>query len=304
MYIPAWILIGMIVAAFVFYSRSKQSNGSLNILKQSLEAPRYSYRLAISFEPNWYQILKKIYAPKDEKEWEVCEQKIKAIKKNQDADMFGRRYRFTEYYDASSGLIQRFQLTLFPSGKQLFAPVDEFGDRGKIFESMDSYERDLSEEEQIFRKQLTVEVGEDFIRKNIYDEHIGGPKIDFDYEKKDYLFSFPLHDVFNFRYALGSRFVGTEDNTVIKWPNTIEKTFKELSIKYETYFDYEPDALKMEEYDKQFYERMGKPKIISGGSSRFHQGYLSSDSGFYSMSIKLFRPGENDRISSSFTAAY
>jgi hypothetical protein len=95
---------------------------------------------------------------------------------------------------------------------------------------MASYDMEISEEEQKFRKQLTVEVGEDFIRKNIYDEHIGGPKIDFDYEKEDYVFSFPLHDVFNFRYALGSQFDGTEESTVIKWPDAIEKKFKALGI--------------------------------------------------------------------------
>ena len=116
------------------------------------------------------------------------------------------------------------------------------------------------------------------------------------------MFSFPLHDVFNFRYALGSQFDGTEESTVIKWPDAIEKKFKALGIKYETYFDYEPEAFKMEEYDKQFFENMGKPKIISGGSSRFHSGYLSSDEGYYSMSLKLFRPNENDRIASNFTA--
>ena len=303
MYIPSWILIGLVVVAFVYFARSKQPKGSLNLLKQSENAPQYSYRLAISMEPNWYQILKKIYAPKDEKEWEKYGQQIKAIKKDQDADMCGRRYGFTEYYDAATGLTQRFQATYFASGKRLIEPVDEFGDRGKIFESLDSYDMKIDEEERKFRKQLTVDIGEDFIRKNIYDEHIGGPKFDFDYEKEDYLFSFPLHDVFNFRYALGSRFDETEECTIIKWPDAIEKKFKALGIKYETYFDYEPEPFKMEEYDKQFFERMGKPKVISGGSSRFHHGYLSSDEAFFSVSLKLFRPDENYRISSNFSAA-
>ena len=123
------------------------------------------------------------------------------------------------------------------------------------------------------------------------------PKEAFDYEKEDYLFQFPLDKIFNFLLALGQRFHGLERNTIIKWPDHIEKEFKELGIKYETSFDYEPNPFDIEKHDKEFYEKWGQPKITLSSSKR-NNGYFKSekDGTSFGISLKIFRPGENDRV--------
>lgn len=263
----------------------------------------FSYRLDIGIEPNWNALYKKAVNPKSEKEWEkIIEKKGKELEKGEDQNMFGRRYHFTEYYDSATGLTTRFQQVRLWNGKQYFYDTDEFGDRGHFFESDSSLGAPLDEDDKSRekREKLSVEVGEDFIRNEIFDKYIGGARGDWDYEKENYLFRFPLHDVFNFLFALGTRFHETERRMIIKWPDEIEKKFKEYGIKYETIFDYEPEALKLEEWDKDFYEKIGRPKISNISiDSRVpgHSAYLCTDDHtYYRVSLKLFRPGENNRI--------
>jgi len=301
MYIPIWLIIIAVIAGIYFFNRSKKNgSGGLatgisnmeNIFKQP-----FSYRLDITIEPNWNALYKKIVNPESDKEWEkIIEKKRKDLDKDDIENIFGRRYHFTEYYDSTSGLTTRFQRTYLGNGKHYFRTADEFGDRGYVFGSDGDYELDEMDEKQ----KLSVEVGEDFIRNDIFDKHIGGARGDWDYEKENYLFRFPLHEVFNFLFALGTRFHDTERKIVIKWPEEIEKKFKEYGIKYETIFDYEPDELKLEEWDKDFYEKLGKPKVSNISiDSRVpgHSAYLSTeDHTHYSVALKIFRPGENDRI--------
>jgi hypothetical protein len=259
-----------------------------------------SYKLDIYIEPWWFKLYKIASGGKSEEE---LSKEIKAKEKTQedmDTSLFGRRYYFTEYYDSSTGLTTRFQRVFLPSGKQIFYPVDEFGDRGYFFDidggiKLPAEESDKKREQ---RKKLSVEIGDSFIRNDIFDKHIGGPRSDFDYEDENYLFQFPLHDIFNFLLELGQRFHDTENNTIIKWPDHIEKKFKELGIKYETYFDYEPEPFDIEKHDKEFFEKLGKPKISLYPSDR-NSGYLTSekDGTSFGVSLKIFRPGENDRIS-------
>src|SRR3989338_262522 len=295
MYIPAWLIIGAIIVGIYYFSKSRKgnttSNNMPNIFKQN-----FSYKLDIHIEPSWFVLYKKVSAGKPEKEIEKeFESKIKKSE-DADADLCGRRYYFTEYYDSASGIKTRFQRVFCSSGKQYFYPVDEFGDSGYFFESDrwgHKQSGDESDEARENRKKLTVDIGEDYIRNDMFDKHIGGPRSDFDYEKENYLFQFPLGEVFSFLFTLGQRFHETEDKPIIKWPDNIEKKFKELGIKYETFFDYEPTEFKIEEHDKELYEKLGKPKIALYGDEK---GYLSSDEAIFGVKLKIFRPGENDRI--------
>ncbi len=259
-----------------------------------------SYKLDIHIEPWWFKLYKIASGEKSEdqlsKEIEAKEKKSEDI----DSNLFGRRYYFTEYYDSATGLTTRFQRVFLPSGKQVFYPVDEFGDSGYFFNSDSGLKSSVNESDKKReqRKKLSVDIGDSYIRNDIFDKYIGGPRSDFDYEKENYLFQFPLHEIFNFLLALGQRFHDTENNTIIKWPDHIEKKFKELGIKYETYFDYEPEPFDIEKHDKEFFEKWGKPKISLYSSDR-NSGYLTSekDGTSFGLSLKIFRPGENDRIS-------
>jgi hypothetical protein len=140
-----------------------------------------------------------------------------------------------------------------------------------------------------------VQVGEDFIRCGIFDRYVGGPRSDFDYEKEEYVFSFPLSDIFNFLFKLGMRFHDAEDNNIVKWPDNIEKKFKEMDIKYETYFDHEPTLFDIEKHDKDFFEKIGKPKVSLHSSQR-DRGFLVANGTYFGVQLKIFRPGENDRV--------
>ncbi len=265
--------------------------------KENYRTP--SYKLVIHIEPWWFKLYKKASGEKSEKQLSKEIEIKEKMAEDVDSNLYGRRYYFTEYYDSGSGLTTRFQRVFFTSGKQIFYPVDKFGDCGYFFESDSKLSAsDESNEKREQRKKLSVDISENFIRNDIFDKYIGGLRSDFDYEDENYLFRFPLHDIFNFLLALGQRFHETESNTIIKWPDHIEKKFKELDIKYETYFDSEPESFNIEKHDKECYERWGKPKISLDSSDR-DSGYLIStkDGTSFNISLKIFRPDENNRIS-------
>lgn len=271
-------------------------------MKEDVTTGKFSYKLDIHIEPWWFKLYKKASGEASEKK--LSKEIEEKEKKSEDVDsnLYGRRYYFTEYYDSSTGLTTRFQRVFLPSGKQVFYPVDEFGDRGYFFESDSGLKASLDEtdEKRAKRENLSIDIGDSFIRNNIFDKYIGGPRADFDYEKENYLFTFPLYEIFNFLFALGQRFHDAETNTIIKWPDAIEKKFKELGIKYETFFDHGPTEFNIEEHDKEFFEKWGKPKISLYSSER-ESGYLTSeeDGTSFGVSLKIFRPGENDRIASN-----
>lgn len=294
MYIPIWLIIIVAITGIYFYSRTKKSGGqnALGLFKQP-----FSYKLDISVEPNWYNLYKKIANPKSEKEFEkAVEEKIKKLEKDNESSLWGRRYLFTEYHDSVSGLTTRFQRVICPNGKQYFYPVNEFGDHGYVFDSDDKFDAHEGEEERNARQKLSVNVGEDFIRNDIFDKYIGGRRSDFDYEKENYVFQFPLSEVFSFLFELGQRFHETEDNPVIKWPDQIEKKFKEYGIDYETHFEYEQELFDIEKHDKGFFEKWGKPKIALYGKRTENTYLVSKDKHYYGVELKLFRPDENERV--------
>ena len=297
MYIPTWLIISVIILGIYCFAKSRKGDSNLdnmpNIFKQ-----RYSYKLDIHIAPNWYKLYKKLCNPINEEEWEKSlKQKINNLERDDGSlNLWGRNYYFTEYYDSSSGLTTRFQRIIRHNGSQYFYPVDKFGDRGYIF---DSDSNGIRSKEQLDAAEiLSIAIGEDFIRNDIFDKYIGGPKSDFDYEKENYIFQFPLCDVFTFLFALGWRFNGAERHRIIKWPDQIENKFKEFGIDYETHFDYDPKPFDIEKHDKKFYEKWGKPSICLYS----HKGIdnaaflVTKDKTYYDVELKIFRPGENERV--------
>jgi hypothetical protein len=130
MYIPTWIFIGIIIL-WIYYVTNKRPSDFGN--KDNTLKDNYSYRLDIYIEANWRAIYKKLCSPKSESNWKkFLSEKIRESK-DENSSLWGRRYYFTEYYDSISGLTTRFQRIICQNGNQFFYPVDEFGDRGYIF---------------------------------------------------------------------------------------------------------------------------------------------------------------------------
>lgn len=253
---------------------------------------KMSYKLDVYMEPHWGRFYKKVFDNVSEDLVFAEIDKKKETSANIDSNLYGRRYYFTEYYDSSTGLTMRFQRVIYPSGKVLVFPVDEFGDTGYFFESDGQINRDENSEERIKRGKLLVKVGENFVCNNVFDENGIGEKMIF--EKEDYLFQFPLNDIFNFRFALGKKYHDTENNAILKWPDQIQNKFDDLGIKYETYFEYEPDSLDIDENDKEFYERWGRPVVALSTNS--DDTSLRMDGTAFGVKLKIFKPIDNERF--------
>lgn len=280
MYIP-WIIVIAIGLGIYYFSKIQKTKGTLPVF-----CP-FSYKLDINLEPDWDNLYKKVAGIGSKEELgKILEKKIKAL--DYESDLWGRRYQFTEYYDSSSGLIVKLQKTLTADGKQTLKTVDEFGDGGFIF----TQDRDNAfMNEKLMGGRLALDIDENSIRNNVFDKFVGGRRLFFD--KEDYVYEFPLNEVFEFLFALGQRFDGAERNTIVKWPDSIEQRLKALGIKYEPFFDSEPSLFDIEKYDKEFYEEHGKPKI----TSRDYDGhYLSSQMGFYAVKLTIFKPNDNPRL--------
>ncbi|HPF95258.1 MAG TPA: hypothetical protein PLR08_01765 [bacterium] len=295
MYISSTVIAVVLAMAFYyFYNENKKTTKRSSI--DTLPSQDFSYKLDIYIEPNWFAIYKKISRSESDEQAHALIEKAEAKSKDVFSDLWGRRYRFTEYYDAASGLLMRFQNTTYRDGTQRYTSVDEFGDRGYVFDSdsRSSNRRDESKEEMSRRQELSIEVGEDFIRNDIFDKYIGGRR--YDYEKENYLLSLPLSDIFQFRYAIGQKFSGLEMETVVKWPEKIERIFEERKIKYELYTDYDPKLFDIEKEDAALFEKWGKPKITSYGGDG-HSSFLSDNYGnHFGVRLEMFRKGDNERL--------
>ena len=259
MFIPTWLIVVVIIIGIYYFAKWRKVELNLN----NIYKRNFSYKLDIHIEPNWYNLYKNLCNPISEKMWEKSlSDKINASKKDDGSiNLWGRQYYFTEFYDSSSGLMTRFQRVICYNGKQYFYPVDEFRDRGFVFDIDSASAVSENQDEMDTRDKLSIEIGENFIRNDIYDKCIGGPRPDFDYEEENYLFNFPLYEVFSFLFALGQRFHNAERHNIIKWPDQIEQEFKKSGIEYETYFEYEPEPFDIKKRDKKFFDRWASLKF-------------------------------------------
>lgn len=245
--------------------------------------------------------------------WKDFEKQIAAEMKEPWGLINRRQYIFTEYYDAATWMIQRFQKirTVTDKGESVsFSEVEKFGENGFLFKrDWDLY---ISAKHRSKKKveldKRSVDIGENYIRNTTCDECVGWPKRSFDYEPENYLFFFPLAEVFEFLYEFWAKYAysahadGVENKLIVKWPDKIEKRLKEEDIKYECYRgDWGEDLFDIEGTDKDFYERWQGVKV-----SRYDEGGPFWGSGFfrwsdsywimYSVKVKVFKPRTNERL--------
>jgi hypothetical protein len=90
----------------------------------------FSYRLTIVVEPQWAEIIRRVVGLKDAREQEDFGNKLKDHL--QPDRMLHRRYDFTEFFDAPSGMTIRFQRTHI-DGKTHTGFVRTFRDAGYLF---------------------------------------------------------------------------------------------------------------------------------------------------------------------------
>jgi len=296
MYIPTWFLLVFLVIGFYIYLKTGRNLKTQ--IKQKDLSSLYSYQLDIHIEPNWYGLYRALHKDKTDEEFEeFFKHNPFASGKKEKEGLWGQRFFFTEYYDSSTGLTTKLQRIVDQEGGQRFFPVDKFGSAGYILDSdKEKFDRNETDEDRRKRDELTVEIGEDFIRNDIFEHLIGGLKNDFEYTEDNYPFRFPLRDVFNFLFSLGQRFHGLEECTVLKWPDHIEDKFKQFGIKYDKFLEFEPPIFDLEKQDQDFFERIGRPKVSS--SDQRDSTFLKDEIGtHYGIRLKLFRPDENPRIS-------
>lgn len=89
MYIPAWLIIGAIILGIYFYVKSKKQNPVNNNMPEIFKN-KFSYKLDIHIEPNWYKIYKNLLGSKTEKEIEkILEEKHKKMEEDDTSSLWG-----------------------------------------------------------------------------------------------------------------------------------------------------------------------------------------------------------------------
>jgi|GEM_PF-2383337 len=303
--LSVFIKISLILGIFLYLllsGRIERVENTMGLLNDYNNVEGYnknivSYKLEIYISPDWFNIYKKLSGNSLDKEDFI--KKIELQEKQSDnfeSGLYGRNYKFTEYYNSGTGLITKFQSVRLRNGNEIFFVVDDFRDSGYIFSCDDPLRNstiDISSSDN-----LAIEIGEDFIRNEIFDKCIGGPRADFDYEEKNYLFKFPLYEIFNFLVVLGKKYHEAEKHVVIKWSDDIENKLQELGIKYEKRFDHEPKLVDIEGNDKEFFESCGKPQISLYSKDINLDSYFTTEEvSFFKINLTIFRPDENERFS-------
>jgi hypothetical protein len=253
-------------------------------------ASSFSYRLKIAVEPQWAEIIKRVVGLKNEEEQNQFGAKIK--EHLQDDRMLHRHYDFTEFFDSSTGLTQRFQ-RVHIDGKTFSGFVGELRDAGYLF----GRDSPLMPEDQ--REKYQIGISEHSIHTECFDPHTG-EYISFGGET---LFAFPIDAVLEFGVALQLRFPDLNMKHVLKWPDKIEKALESKETKFETMFDYTPDERNLESEDHEFFLRYGKPKIATVGV--WPASYFMGPCCYYCVELEVFTPETAKRVSrlaiSSFT---
>lgn len=298
MEISAWLIV--VVLLIILYQLS-QGKKPKDISEVKQEATPFSYKLEVNINPWWYNIYKKFYPEMSDEDFgNFIGTRIKDLEKESDKNywyksLWGTSYVFTEYYDSVSGLTSRFMRVFNRDETQNIYPVDDFSILGYVFgQDGEILDKNASEEERNRKAKLNLEIGENFIRNDNFDPYIGGRKIAFDYTKENYLFKFPLQKVFNFLLQLGNTHYGLEQNPIISWPDEITKYLTEQDIQYDISFEFEPDAYDLEQYKDNFTEKWVGQKIATRGEEK--GSFTAECIAYYSVNLKIFRPGENDRI--------
>jgi hypothetical protein len=232
----------------------------------------FAYRLGIRIAPQWGVICEKVMPPPTMEDEHAAF--LAKLKDNAETDrMLNRTYDFTEFFDSRSGLTMRFQQT--NTGKTTYSGVvSEFADRGYLLGWGDPLKSQ--------NKKHAIEVTEFGIRNECFDEFIGGvsPLMD-----GEHFFTIPLEAMLEFSIALQLRFPEAKHHAIVKWLDKIEAAFKSKGTSYKARFDYEPDMMKLEEEDPEFFIKHGRPQVAT--TEAFPTSF-NSECAFYALDVEVF----------------
>jgi hypothetical protein len=242
------------------------------------------YRLQFSFNPHGFSIAKQVLSIPDDKSLSEVVEKYLANSAEERCLYNLNAVRFSEFSEPNSGLLIKESEIQYIDSTSYKNFVDTFEVRGRLFSGMgnDDPNRDLNH----------IEISDDGIRSFNY-----GPIGDIVYDNPAINFKFPVQEIFQFLYELGSEYIGGENNTVLTWPANIQKRFDELNIKTECYLDYEPDPIDLSKLSKSFQTKYGDAKVAKFGDT---ETYFMTPYGMFTLSLKVFHPDENDRLAYRF----
>ena len=206
-----------VLAGAVHQSASKSEQTSTS---DDIVAPRqpFHYSLHIRVEPQWAEIIRKVVGLTEDERTAFGEKIGQNLRENY---MLNRKYAFTEYFDAASGMTLKFQRTDL-LGQSWCNFVDEFGDAGYLFGSSSP----LMPESD--RKNYSIHVTEYGIRANCFEF---GSKSN--WRDGDHLFSLPTDAIVEFLVETQLRFPNVGSQQIVKWPDKIEEALRKSGIRYE-----------------------------------------------------------------------
>jgi hypothetical protein len=97
-----------------------------------------------------------------------------------------------------------------------------------------------------------------------------------------------LDAILEFGIALQLRFPDLNTNYVIKWPDKIDTALQNMGTKYETTFGDMPDERNLENEDREFFLRYGRPKIATFKS--WPTPYFLGPCCYHSIELQVFTP--------------
>ena len=253
--------------------------------------PLPSYRLFVSLEPDWLDLYTKAVGAADREE--VTDELRNFLNQEDEfnANLWGRRYNFVEDYSPSTGHTARYQTTKLFNGSQVFVPVSEFEEKGFFFHSQSPFvpstPTETYEERENANHACSLHITESYICNNIFDRHIGGPKVF--YDESDYLLRLPTDLIVNFLYDLGRHFSASK-HLILVWPDKIVEAMAECNVKYETHCAFEPDELSLRGAPRIFKQRWSGARVADHRKGHRLNYFMSVGQTYFSINLECFHP--------------
>ena len=201
LFVAPGVVIVLVGGAFWYVLAGAVHRGANQIEHVSASAdtvtPRepFHYSLRIRVEPQWAEIIKKVVGLAEDERTAFGEK----IGQNLREDcMLNRKYVFTEYFDATSGMMVKYQRTDLLRGSRWESWgnfVDEFGDAGYLFGSSSPLMPDSDHE------KYSIHVTEYGIRTNCFE--FGSAS---HWREGDHLFFIPTDAIVEFLVEAQLRF--------------------------------------------------------------------------------------------------
>jgi hypothetical protein len=249
-------------------------------------SPTFSYRLQVGVEPKWHEVIARVIGLSTDQEREAFGEKLRKYRQEytQDDLMLNRTYSFTEFFDASSGLMTRFERinTLQQSYSDF---VSEFADRGYLFGRTCPF---MPEEH---REKYQIEVTEKQIRNECFDGY-GGRSV----SNRRPLFVFPLDEILEFAISLQLRFPhDVSTRQVVRWPEKISNVLTKYGVTYDASFDYTPSLMNIEKDDPVFFAAWGRPQVAT--TKPMMPPYFENECACYFVDVDVFTPQLSQHMS-------